>query len=139
MYQSDVPTILAAGPSSFLMYVRADTGLIGAVRAEAPCLFAMSLPGNGPAVKDDTHLASRKMMINGKVFMLLTQRFINKQAEYRQHAVQTYVDCSSDTQRPVWFTKLTRSDWKVAVTPKPLCNWPALSPAWCAKLQQASG
>ena len=23
------------------MYVRADTGLIGAVRAEAPCLFAI--------------------------------------------------------------------------------------------------
>ena len=110
MYQSDVQAVLAAGPSSFLMYVRADTGLIGAVRAEAPCLFAMSLPGNCPAVKDETHLASRKVMVNGKVFMLLTQRFINKQAKSRQHAVQTYVDCSSDTQRPVSFTTLTRSE-----------------------------
>lgn len=33
--------LLAACGSLFLMYVRADTGLTGAVRAEAPCLFAM--------------------------------------------------------------------------------------------------
>lgn len=42
------------------MYVRADTGLTGAVRAGAPCLFAMSLQGELSAVKNQIHLAAEE-------------------------------------------------------------------------------
>ena len=60
------------------MYVRADTGLTGAVRAEAPCLFAMSLQGELSAVKNQIHLAAG-VVVKGNMFMLLTQRFTHKQ------------------------------------------------------------